>query len=105
MGIYYHLTNDTKKHKVHLADHVKIGPLTMNEAVHYALVNYMMENQYDILRMLPDTYGINGDYENIDLLKYPFNDTQVIKKIVEKLNLIYGNEKFKVIDGMGIEGR
>ena len=103
MGIYYHLTNDTKKHEVHLGGHVKYGPLSSNEAVHYALFNYMLDNIGDVMRMLPDDGREPEGYEDVDLLKYKFQSPSVIHKIVKKLNDAYGMEQYKVVDGIGVD--
>ena len=78
MGIYYHLTNDTKKQEVHLASHFKFGPVSANEAVQYAMVNYMLDNLGDVMRMIPDDACDRPDgYEKIDLLKYKFQEPYV----------------------------
>ena len=103
MGIYYHLTNDTKKQEVHLASHVKFGPVSANEAVQYALVNYMLDNLGDVMRMLPDDGREPDGYEDVDLLKYKFKEPYAIHEIVRKLNSVYAGERYKVVDGFGID--
>ena len=103
MGVYYHLLNDTKRERVHLDNHIKRGPLTENEAVHFALCNYMMANLGDTMRMCGDT-GYHGmDYVEVDLLSYKFGDPEVILRIVELLNAVYEFEKYSVVDGRGID--
>ena len=103
MGIYYHLTNDTKKQEVHLDCHVKYGPVSSSEAVHYALVNYMLDNLGDVMRMLPDNGSEPDGYDDVDLLKYRFNNDLVIHEIVRKLNVVYGRRRYKVVDGVGVD--
>jgi len=103
MGIYYHLLNDTKRERVHLDNHIKQGPLRQNEAVHFALCNYMMENCGDTLRLCGDTTDEGEDYADVDLLVYKFDDPKVIANIVELLNAVYGHEKYTVVDGVGME--
>lgn len=103
MGTYYHLTNDTKKQKVHLDHHFKFGPLRFNKAVHYALVNYMMDNLGDVLRMLPDDGDAPDDYDDVNLLDYKFRDDCVMPEIVRKLNAVYGIERYKVLGSVGVE--
>ena len=88
MGIYYFLLNDTKREKVHLSYYVKIGPMTENEAVHFALCNYMMDNIGDTMRLCMDTMDQGEDYAEVDLLSYEFEDPSVIVKIVELLKAI-----------------
>ena len=101
MGVYYYLRNDTKKQEIHLDSHVKLGPITRNEAVHFAFINYMMENQEDTFQILSDMNEDREFYEDVDLLKYQFANTEVIEIIIEKLNKIYGREKYKVVNGIG----
>lgn len=103
MGTYYYLLNDTKKEYMHLCGHVKRGPLTMNESVHFSMVNYMMENQGDSMRLIPDSSDEHDLYKEVDLLSYPYADRTITETIVDKLNAIYGCEKYKVIDGIGAE--
>jgi hypothetical protein len=103
MGVYYHLLNDTKRESVHLDGHIKRGPLTQNEAVHFALCNYMMSNLGDTLRLCGDTMDEGEDYAEVDLLAYTFDDPDVIVKIVELLNAVYGREKYAVVGGVGVE--
>jgi hypothetical protein len=103
MGVYYHLLNDTKRESVHLAYHIKRGPLTHNAAVHFALCNYMMANLGDTLRLCGDTTDEGEDYAEVDLLAYKFDEPEVIVKIVELLNAVYGREKYAVVDGVGVE--
>jgi hypothetical protein len=103
MGVYYHLLNDTKRESVHLGCHIKRGPLTQNEAVHFALCNYMMVNLGDALRLCGDTTDEGEDYADVDLLTYKFGGPEVIVKIVELLNAVYGREKYAVVDGVGVE--
>ena len=102
MGIYYYLLNDTKRHQVHLDHHIKHGPMTMNEAVHYALINYMMENQSDSMRILSDMYDL-PDYTKVDLLKYNFTNPEILENIIKTLNKIHNRERYKIIDGIGID--
>jgi hypothetical protein len=103
VGVYYHLLNDTKRESVHLDYHIKRGPLTQNEAVHFALCNYMMANLGDTLRLCGDTTDEGEDYAEVDLLTYKFDDPAVIVTIVELLNVVYGREKYAVVDGVGVE--
>ena len=87
MGVYYYLRNNTKKQEVHLDHHVKIGPITMNEAVHFAFINYMMENIGDTFQILSDLHD-REEYEDVDLLKYEFAEPGVIEMIVQKLKKV-----------------
>lgn len=105
MGVYYFLLNDTKKQKVQLCGHVKYGPMTENGAVHYSMMNYLMDNQGDTVRVISDASGNDEMYEytNIDLLTYKFNDPDVTAEIINQLNAIYECEKYQVIDGVGEE--
>ena len=103
MGTYYFLLNDTKKLAVHLDGHIKEGPITKNEAVQYALINYMFENQQDIMRMVSDRDDDTYKYSNVDLLAYPYNDNRVVETIVEKLNKVYGRRKYAIVDGKAQE--
>ena len=103
MGTYYHLLNDTKRESVHLNHHVKRGPLTQNKAVHFALCNYMISNLGDALRLCGDATNEGEDYAKVDLLTYKFDDPCVVVKIVELLNGIYGQERYAVVDGVGVE--
>ena len=103
MGTYYHLLNDTKRERVHLAYHVKSGPLTLNKAVHFALVNYMMCNQRDTMRLCPDTGDDGDEYADTDLLSYKFDDEDVLPKIVAMLNEIYEAPRYVMKGGIGTE--
>ena len=103
MGTYYYLMNDTKKEYMHLCGHVKRGPLTMNEAVHFAMMNYMMENQGNSMRLISDSTDDQDLYTEVDLLSYPYTDKTVAETILDKLNTIYGCQKYKIIDGVGTE--
>ena len=103
MGTYYHLLNDTKHESVHLDQHIKRGPLTQNAAVHFALCNYMMANLGDTLRLCGDTTDEGDDYTDVDLLAYKFDDPEVIVKVVDLLNAVYGREKYAVVAGVGVE--
>ena len=103
MGTYYYLINDTKKQYMHLCNHVKRGPLTMNEAVHFAIVNYMMENQGDSMRLISDGGDEHNSCVEVDLLSYPYTDISVTETIVDKLNTIYESKKYAVIGGVGTE--
>jgi hypothetical protein len=69
MGVYYYLANDTKRQRVHYDHCIKWGPMTMNATVQSALVNYMVDNCYDTLRMVHDAGDMDDvyDYEEIDL--------------------------------------
>lgn len=86
MGTYYYLQNDSKKETVELDGYIKHGPLTLNPAVHYALINYMMDNQGDSMRMLSDMHEVTG-YKKIDLLHYSFQDEEVGNEIKRKLGI------------------
>jgi hypothetical protein len=67
MSTYYYLLNDTKKERVHFDNCIKHGALTTNTQVQSALINYMMDNQEDSMRLMPD-YGYDGiDYKEINL--------------------------------------
>ena len=103
MGTYYFLLNDTKRESVHLDNHIKRGPLTLNKAVHFALVNYLMCNQGDTVRLCSDTGSNGSGYSNTDLLSYKFNDAYVLPTIVSLLNEIYGAQKYVVVGGVGID--
>ena len=100
MGTYYYLVNDSKKLIVHLDYHVKYGPLTSNRAVHYAFANYLMHNQGASFRILSDSRDL-PPYEELDLLKYKFNDESIMENIVRILNEIYGYKKYIIKNGVG----
>ena len=102
MGTYYYLVNDSKKLIVHLDYHVKHGPLTLNSAVHYAFVNYLMHNQGDCCRLMGDYTDI-PDYQEIDLLNYAFKNKSIMENIVKMLNDIYEYKKYIVRDGVGVK--
>jgi len=102
MGTYYYLVNDSKKLIVHLDYHIKHGPLTLNSAVHYAFVNYLMHNQGDCCRLMGDYTDI-PDYQEIDLLNYAFKNKSIMENIVKMLNDIYEYKKYIVIDGVGVK--
>ena len=102
MSTYYRLLNDTKRESVHLDNHIKRSPLTQNEAVHFALLNYMMTNLGDTLRLCGDDTDENEGYTDVDLLTYKFDDPTVIVKIIQLLNTIYGREEYLVVDGLGV---
>lgn len=69
MGTYYYLLNDSKKERVHYDNCIKYGALTANPQVQSAIVNYMMCNLGDLIRLMPDI-GWNGSgYKDIDLSK------------------------------------
>lgn len=105
MGVYYFLLNDTKKKSIHLASHIKYGPMTMNNAVHYAFMNYLMQNQGDSFRIISDHNDVvySDEYEDLDLLTYQFKDPNVTITIVDKLNTLYGYQRYLVVDGVGVE--
>ena len=84
MGQYYKLANDTKKQLVHLDYFIKYGPMTINEAVHYALINYMMDNLGDVMRMVYAN-GDAEDYADTDLLHYKFKNDGVTEEIKRKM--------------------
>ena len=80
MGVYYFLLNDTKKEKIHYDNHIKYAPMCFNSKVHYALVNYMMQNQGDSFRVMSDSVldtpeyeEIEDEYKEVDLKKYDFD--------------------------------
>jgi len=100
MGTYYYLVNDSKKLIVHLDYHIKHGPLTLNSAVHYAFVNYLMHNQGDCCRLMGDYTDI-PDYQEIDLLNYAFKNKSIMENIVKMLNEIYGYKKYIIKNGVG----
>jgi len=102
MGTYYYLVNDSKKLIVHLDYHIKHGPLTLNSAVHYAFVNYLMHNQGDCCRLMGDYTDI-PDYQEIDLLNYAFKNKSIMENIVKMLNDIYEYKKYIVRDGVGVK--
>lgn len=107
MGIYYQVYNNTKRETVHLDKHIKRGPMLNNEAVHYAIMVYLFENQGDNIQLLPDSGGAisfdQEDYLDVDLLKYPYKTEGAISEIVAKLNSAYGEERYQVIGGVGEE--
>jgi len=103
MGTYYYLVNDSKKLIVHLDYHIKYGPLTLNRAVHYAFVNYLMRNQGASFRILSDSKDLPQTYEELDLLKYKFDDESIMENIVKMLNDIYEYKKYIVRDGVGVK--
>ena len=105
MGVYYYLWNDTKHEKVHLAYHIKRGPMTQNDAVHFALCHYMISNLGDVLRLCGDDAdkGEGESYAEVNLLTYEFSNPSVIVKIVELLNGIYGLEQYSVVGGIGVD--
>lgn len=101
MGIYYFLLNDTKKKQLHLSHHIKSGPMKHNDAVHYAFVNYMFENQGDTFRVVSDQDdNLYIGYEEVDLLDYEFQNPETIDEIVEKLNKIYGRKRYRILGGI-----
>lgn len=102
MGIYYYLLNDSKSKLLHLDNHVKHGPVTINDAVHCAFVNYMFEHQGDSFRLLSDMHWLEEmGYEEINLLKYKFADPCVTEKIVSILNDIYGDDRYYIKEDIG----
>lgn len=103
MSEYYYLLNDTKRESVHLAGRVKRGQLENNEAVHFALCNYMLTNLGDSMRLCSD-YGDEGlDYSSVDLLTYKFEDPKITVMIVARLNVMHGFERYAVVNGVGVE--
>ena len=100
MGTYYYLVNDSKKLIVHLDYHVKYGPITSNRAVHYAFANYLMHNQGASFRILSDSRDL-PHYEELDLLKYKFDDESIMENIVRILNEIYEYKKYIIKNGVG----
>ena len=105
MGTYYFLLNDTKRQRVHLANHIKRGPITSNNAVQFAFINYMMCNQGDAMRLCGDG-GYDGiNYSDTDLLTYKWDDDTVLPEIVEMLNNIYGTQRYSIDGGLGVCGR
>lgn len=81
MGTYYHLINETKKESVHFDHHIKEGPMRFNATVHFALINYMMDNQGDKMFIEPDMGGesvsYGDEYTDIDLWLYPLGSKAV----------------------------
>ena len=84
MSTYYYLVNDTKKQTLHLDCHVKSKPIISNGAVHCAMANYMFDNQGDTMRMIGDNDDTVHEYEDVNLLEYPFS-IEIMQKIVKML--------------------
>ena len=87
MSTYYFLVNETKEEIVEYRALIKEGPIRYNEAVHMALVNYMLENSGDTLRFIGDNqayYETACDYKEIDLKDYVFEESLVNKIIEDK---------------------
>lgn len=100
MGVYYFLLNDAKRERVHLDWHVKRGPMTLNPAVPYALHAYMLANVGDSMRLFADSAGNDGgDYTDVDLLSYAFDDPCVAPRIVRLLNECAGHETYLAPNG------
>lgn len=72
MGVYYYLVNDIKKHRIHYDNYVKQGNYRFNIEVQAAIVNYMFLNQGDNLRFTSENHDDIYDYEEVDLINYPF---------------------------------
>jgi hypothetical protein len=89
MGVYYYLMNDTKKEYAHLSHHLKYAPWSANEAVHYAVVNYMLENLGDNMRLISGESDEHLNYTETDLETYPYRNKDVPKEINSKLRQIY----------------
>lgn len=118
MSTYYYLLNDTKRLRIQLDGHIKVGPIKHNLALHYAFINYMFENLGDSFRFTSDinddrlddllVQGIVGSpcgddwlsYERLDLLNYEFNDSRVAIDIVKRLNDLYNCTKYEICDGV-----
>lgn len=82
MGTYYFILNDTKRHCVHYGNNFKHCPMRENKDIHYAMMNYLMDNQGDIVRMLNDD-GDNPElyeYERVDLKKIMSENTKEMYK-------------------------
>lgn len=86
MGTYYFLVNETKKEQVHLDNNVKEYPMRHNEAIHFAIINYMMDNQGDELRLYSDATDnvYRDDLREVDLIKYAF-DKEIKQEMLKKL--------------------
>ena len=100
MAPYYFLINETKKEQIHLDSHIKDSPMRHNKAVHLAIMNYIMDNSGDELRLYSDQSErvYEDDLKEVDLLKYPFSD-DIQQEIVRILNSIYGKTKYKIENG------
>jgi len=101
MGVCYDLHNNTKKESVTVDTFCKFYAI-QSAPVSYALVMYMLENLGDDLQFLDDRGDDREDerynYKQINLLKYPFQNPNVIGNIVEKLNIWCGFEQFKIMN-------
>ena len=103
MGTYYHLLNDTKRERVHLDAHVKVGPISLNSAVHMALCNYMLSNKGDTLRFCgDDAWCGDDDYTDVDLLEYEFLFPDVSERIASILSDIYKGQEVYTFNGKTI---
>jgi hypothetical protein len=96
MATYYALVNDTKKKSYHLDNHIKIGPMRLNEAVHRAFVNLMVGNLFDSFRIVADyDVDMSDSYEEVDLLHSNDLDDDTHQAIVDYLNNMYPKQPLK----------
>jgi len=92
MGIYYYLLNDTKRQSISYDSCNKRGPYKYNEALHMAVVNYMLENYGDTFRLVDDCGEFDEwyEYEAIDLSKHRFADPGISDIIKQKYKAVKG---------------